>query len=68
MSSPDAATRSRYVHALIATSRRRRQGEGNVALFRTMMADSNHLHLIGRYVMITAMSSTRFSEANSQYG
>jgi hypothetical protein len=51
MSSPDAATRSRYVHALIATSRRRRQGEGNVTLFRTMMADSNHLHLIGRYLM-----------------
>ena len=51
MSSPDAATRSRYVHALIATSRRRRQGEGNVSLFRTMMADSNHLHMIGRYVM-----------------
>ena len=51
MSSPDAATRSRYVHALIATSRRRRQGEANGALFRTMMADSNHLHLIGRYVM-----------------
>jgi len=51
MSSTDAATRSRYVHALIATSRRRRQGEENGALFRTMMANSNHLHLIGRYIM-----------------
>jgi len=41
MSSPDAATRSRYVHALIATRRRRRQGEANGSLFRTMMADAN---------------------------
>jgi len=51
MSSPDAATRSRYVHAMIATSRRRRQGESNNTLFRTMMTDSNHLHMIGRYLM-----------------
>jgi hypothetical protein len=51
MSSPDAATRSRFVHTLIATSRRRRQGEANAALFRTMTANANHLHMIGRYLM-----------------
>jgi hypothetical protein len=54
MSSPDAATRSRFVHTLIATSRRRRQGEANAALFRTMTANANHLHLIGRYLMDTS--------------
>ncbi len=63
MSSPDAATRSRYVHALIATSRRRLQGESNGALFRTMMADSNHLHLIGRYLMDHRMEYNEIFES-----
>ena len=51
-SSSDSATRSRYVHVMVAKSRRKNQDdEGNSIIHSKLFADSEHLHLIGRYLM-----------------
>jgi len=50
-SSSDSATRSRYVHILIATSRRRKAGAENAELFRSLQAAAEHFHLIGKYIL-----------------